>query len=80
MGSPVGLVPEGWCLAEEGRRWLIYSPAGDQIRLSRALNASGAEATWFNPRSGETQPAHLDGATAMTKPTAEAWLLWIVAS
>jgi len=75
-----GLVPEGWCLAEEGRRWLIYSPAGDQIRLSRALNASGAEATWFNPRSGETQPAHLDGATAMTKPTAEAWLLWIVAS
>ena len=72
-----GVVNGAWCLASPGRAWLIYSSSGGEILFSQPLPAAAAEATWFNPRSGATQPAHLDGTAGLAKPTDEAWLLWI---
>jgi hypothetical protein len=76
--SPVdGLVDGAWCLAEAGKAWLVYSPKGEAIHFAQPVAAAGRAATWFNPRTGATQPAPLDGTAALAKPTAEAWLLWI---
>ncbi len=77
MSPADGLAEGAWCLADGGRHWLIYSPAGAAIQLAHPLGAAPGEATWFNPRNGETQPARLDGAAAIAKPTAAPWLLWI---
>ncbi|HVW22414.1 MAG TPA: DUF6298 domain-containing protein [Opitutaceae bacterium] len=71
-----GLVPGAWCLGAAGRGWLVYSPGGETIRFARDPGLSGSRALWFNPRTGQTQPAQgRDGAFG--KPTAEAWLLWV---
>ncbi|HEX3729857.1 MAG TPA: DUF6298 domain-containing protein [Opitutaceae bacterium] len=73
-----GLVPGAWSLGAEGRGWLVYSPSGDTIRFARDPGLAGAQALWFNPRNGQTEAARGEGAR-FTKPTAEAWLLWIKA-
>jgi hypothetical protein len=72
-----GVVADAWCLADEGRHRLVYSPAGDAIKFARAIDARGTEAIWFNPRNGQTQAAQLDGGLSVAKPTSEAWLLWV---
>ena len=71
-----GLAGEAWCLADAKRTVvLVYSPAGATITLTQPL--TGARAMWFNPRDGTTQPATLAGEIAITKPSAEAWLLLV---
>lgn len=65
-----------WCLADERRDTvLLYSLAGPAIQLQRELPQGDYTATWFDPRTGKTQP--LDGKTssAIQKPTSEPWLL-----
>ena len=58
---------------------LLYSLAGDSIELAKPLAGRGYTGLWFDPRTGSTQP--LEGAvgTAIRKPTADAWLLWLKA-
>lgn len=71
-----GLVAGAWCLGEEGRQWLVYSPSGATLAFSRDLGMPGASAVWFNPRTGRTEPAPWTGGN-LSKPDGEAWLLWI---
>lgn len=71
-----GLAGDAWCLADTKRTAvLIYSAVGETITLAQPLTAT--EATWFNPRNGETTPARLGDAKAIAKPTGEAWLLFV---
>lgn len=70
-----------WCLADEaGENVLIYSLAGESIRLQRALALSAAayHATWFDPRNGQVSEARIgdgtEGATVV-KPDGTSWLL-----
>jgi hypothetical protein len=63
-----------WCLADDAfSSVLLYSVAGDSIKLSKPL--PGKSAVWFDPRTGKTQPAEV--GTEMKKPSAEPWLLWV---
>ena len=70
-----------WCLADDrSESVLLYSLAGESIELARPLAGSGYSGLWFDPRTGDTRP--LEGAvgTAIRKPTAEPWLLWLSAT
>ena len=69
-----GFAGDAWCLADAKRSAvLIYSAMGEAIALAQPLAAK--DATWFNPRNGETTPAKLGDAKTIAKPSAEAWLL-----
>ena len=71
-----GLAGDAWCLADAKRACvLIYSAAGEAITLAQPLAA--ANATWFNPRNGETAPAKTGDAKTIAKPSADAWLLLV---
>lgn len=73
-----GLATDAWCLGAADRAWLLYSLRGGTITLTRPLGAPAARAIWFNPRTGETSPAHVDPASrAIAKPTGEAWALLV---
>jgi hypothetical protein len=64
-----------WCLADDEDRFvLLYSLAGDSIRLLRSLRGSRYQGVWFDPRTGATHEAEAVGAE-MRKPSADAWLL-----
>ncbi len=75
-----GVAAETWCLADgEDRSVLLYSLAGDSIRLLRALRGARYQGVWFDPRTGDTHAAEAPG-TEIRKPSAEAWLLLLNAS
>ncbi|ACB77001.1 DUF6298 domain-containing protein [Opitutus terrae] len=71
-----------WCLADDrGENVLIYSLAGESIRLDRAIDKSDGGATrgvWFDPKNGETKPAKIGSTVAgavIVKPSTGAWAL-----
>ncbi len=69
-----------WTLAgrSEAEPVLIYSLAGPEITLARALPASRYAALWFDPRTGSARPAgSVSGSKAavLKKPDANDWLL-----
>ena len=67
-----GVASDGWCLADDSfQSVVLYSLSGESIHLNRALRGT---ATWFDPRTGATQPAQVTGME-VRKPSAEAWLL-----
>ena len=69
---------QAWCLADErSESVLLYSVAGESIKLAKALPGAQYTGVWFDPRTGNTRP--LEGAVGMEirKPSAEAWLLWL---
>ena len=69
-----GFAGEAWCLADAKRSAvLIYSAAGEAIALAQPLGATNA--TWFNPRTGETTSVKFGDGKTIAKPSAEAWLL-----
>ena len=69
-----------YCLAEPGRLYLVYLPAGGAVRLD--LTAASGEFTleWFNPREGgplapASAPIRGGAPATLTAPTANAdWL------
>ncbi|HUA59526.1 MAG TPA: DUF6298 domain-containing protein, partial [Verrucomicrobiae bacterium] len=66
-----------WCLADDANTSvLLYSLQGDAIRLKKAL-AGPYQGTWFDPRTGDTKPLGGTAGTAIAKPDAQAWLLWL---
>jgi hypothetical protein len=53
---------------------LLYSLAGDSIRLLHPLRGTRYQGLWFDPRTGDTHPAEAPGAE-IPKPAGDAWLL-----
>ena len=69
-----------WCLADEKlRRVLLYSTAGQSMKLDLSLPARGYSGTWVNAATGRTQslvpPARWSKGAVLTKPDETAWLL-----
>ena len=67
-----------WCLADDpSESVLLYSLAGESIKLAKPLPGARYTGLWFDPRTGNTRP--LEGAVGMEirKPSAEPWLLWL---
>ncbi|MEI9976876.1 MAG: DUF6298 domain-containing protein [Ignavibacteriota bacterium] len=57
---------DAWCLSDDAyRSVLIYSLAGDSIRLTHAMGGPGL---WFDPRSGATHPARLPARRFASPP------------
>jgi hypothetical protein len=82
--APVdGLLAEGtpdWCLSDQKKTWLIYSPDREWIPALRGVPVDACRGWWFDPRTGETHAAALPTGTtgtpgAIRKPTGDAWLL-----
>jgi hypothetical protein len=74
-----------WCLADDrSRTVLLYSLAGDSIRLLQTLRGNRYTGLWFDPRTGGTRPleAPIPGqaGTVIRKPSAQPWLLLLSAS
>jgi hypothetical protein len=64
------------CLAEPGRRYVLYFPHGNSARLEIAEGNYNAK--WFNPRTGDWRKAKLAPAarwTAPAAPDAKDWAL-----
>lgn len=67
------------CLAEPGRRYVLYLPQGGTVKAD--LAPGRYQARWFNPRSGEWMknsfPATEGEWTSPVAPDAEDWTLLI---
>jgi hypothetical protein len=80
-----GLLTDGehnWCLADGEKVWLIYSLAGEEIRVVRGIPVDACQGSWFDPRTGEIRAAELPtragaAVSAIRKPTGDAWLLML---
>jgi len=73
-----------WCLAEEGKEYLVFALRGGALRIDLAA-APGQKfrAQWFDPRSGVLSPAGVatGGCTAsFTCPDGHCWALWLSAT
>lgn len=71
--DPSGYI--GATASEPGDLAVIYLPRGGEARLDTAGLAAGLSATWFNPRSGESQPAEAAGEGVYRAPDGEDWAL-----
>lgn len=61
------LVNKGtYCLAEPGRCYAVYLPRGGKATVQ--LKEGRYQASWFNPRSGETKPLPPAAGSAWTSP------------
>jgi hypothetical protein len=68
-----------WCLADDAdQHMLLYSLAGETIRLRSTLRGDRYAGLWFDPRSGETSPAG-EVSVEIRKPSSEPWLLLLTA-
>jgi hypothetical protein len=67
-----------WCLADErSEAVLLYSVAGDAIKLAKPLPGTHYTGLWFDPRTGDTHPLKDVVGSEIRKPTADGWLLWL---
>jgi hypothetical protein len=70
-----GVAADAWCLADDSDRTvLLYSLAGESIRLLHALHGARYQGLWFDPRTGATHAAEALGIE-IRKPSGDAWLL-----
>jgi hypothetical protein len=67
------LLSRGWAYALEGERYLIYLAAGGDTTVSGLPGSYSAQ--WFNPRTGEVQPAA--GGPTFRAPDGNDWALWV---
>jgi hypothetical protein len=68
-----------WCLVDErAETVLVYSLAGASVKFTPSLPRKPYTGLWFDPRTGQTQPAEAV-SPLMSKPTPEAWLLLLQA-
>jgi hypothetical protein len=68
-----------YCLAEPGRQYLVYLPAGGRAHVELAQGRYRAE--WFNPRTGEVLPIGPVRGPRWTSPAAadeEDWAVLLV--
>jgi Family of unknown function (DUF6298)/Putative collagen-binding domain of a collagenase len=69
-----------WCLTDGKQTWLIYSTAGDTVRVLRDVPVDACRKTWFDPRTGAIRQADsvaraAVSEAAISKPDNNAWLL-----
>lgn len=69
-----------WVLADARHTTvLVYSLAGEGVRLARLLAGGPYQGLWFDPRTGRTMeaqlPAQLDEGAWIGKPDGREWLL-----
>lgn len=73
-----GWAANAWCLGNPDRGYLVYSKGDSVIELTQPLPSSLLKAVWYDPKTGEqTTTLAESGARRLSKPTAEAWLLWV---
>ncbi len=75
---------QNWLLADQHQgTMLLSSLAGPEILFSQKLPKNRYTGLWFNPQTGETQPAavpaRLRKGTKLPKPTHDHWLLLLKA-
>jgi hypothetical protein len=68
------LVSTGWCFGRPGDELVVYLPEGGPVTVEGLPGRF--RATWFDPRTGATQPAN-GAAGAFEAPTGEDWALHI---
>ncbi|MBW7996620.1 MAG: DUF5060 domain-containing protein [Candidatus Glassbacteria bacterium] len=71
---------EAYCLAEPGRQYMVYAPAGGKISLDLSEATGKLSARWFDPRDGsygEPFTVSGGGVGTFTAPGAEDWVLSI---
>jgi hypothetical protein len=74
------IVDNGFCLAQEGRYYLVYLPDGGKVKLS--LKAGRYKATWINAQdtSDRRSAGILDKGGEFSAPqAADDWLLFLTA-
>ena len=67
-----------FCLAEPGKQYLLYLPAGGSIDLNLSGNKSTEyKAYWYDPTRGSSQTAFTvyGGNQSFSAPTAGKWIL-----
>jgi Family of unknown function (DUF6298)/Putative collagen-binding domain of a collagenase len=70
-----GVGADAWCLADDAdESVLLYSLAGDSIRLLHPLRGTRYQGLWFDPRTGESRAAEVTGSE-FRKPSTDPWLL-----
>lgn len=62
------------CLAEPGKRYVVYLPNGGSVTMS--IDGRAFAAQWFNPRSGEYAPA-IGKDKTWTAPDEDDWVLLV---
>lgn len=66
------LVSEGWCLANEGKEYVVFLNKANPFTLEIDKSTVPLRATWFHPQSGKTEEALLLGnGTANLTPPAD---------
>jgi hypothetical protein len=72
------LASTGICLAEAGHRYVVYTPAGGEVRVDLKQAPGEFIAQWFNPRTGERTPkTTVDGGQerGLSAPDTNDWVL-----
>jgi hypothetical protein len=55
MNPEPELSTTGYCLADRGNEYLVYSPEGREWTLDMSLATGSFETEWIDPKSGEIQ-------------------------
>jgi hypothetical protein len=76
-----GLGERQWALAEPGRNYLVYSSAGERVRLDLSAESGTFTAYRLNPRTGRCDAAGevVPGGRVveLAPPGAAAWVVWL---
>ena len=65
------LASSRYCLADPGREYLVYLPAGGRVTVDLLKAAAAFAVEWFHPQTGETKqatPVRGDGPVALVSP------------
>jgi hypothetical protein len=60
---------------DDGRLGIVYIPRGSQLLLDRRFIPESGGGEWFDPRTGERQPATIPADGAVETPDGEDWVL-----
>jgi hypothetical protein len=73
-----------WCLAEPGRRYIVYLPTGGTTSLDLGAGSARYDVRWYDPRrggalqTGTVREVHGPGRVALGAPPGEADEDWVV--
>jgi hypothetical protein len=73
-----------WCLAEPGRRYVVYLPTGGTSSLDLGAGSARYDVRWYDPRrggalqTGTVREVHGPGRVALGAPPGEADEDWVV--
>lgn len=67
------LVDRGYCLADPGRRYLVYLPEGGSVAVK--VEGGGYQAEWINARDTSDRRSATFSGAALAAPDGQDWLL-----